>query len=245
MKGKTIFKRGFLAFLATTFLFLNFLPFAFANSLDDYFTGAYCSVKGSKIYIGNIAINGNYYMTEWQLDINTLQYNLTSYSLQNGSNLFLNLKELYSRAFNIEVLDPEDPQLSDFDTNGCKEVWKYYCSSCYANRFLCFTSTNYRLIGMIFNNGVKLITLEAEGLPIYLADNSIKMERIKLKKVFGNNEISFEATTAISAKVLNGKWIVDLFFSGPSNGFGNITKFEYDPNTGNVGIYRVGGPFQQ
>ncbi|MBX6424290.1 hypothetical protein [Thermosulfurimonas sp. F29] len=226
-------------------LYLFFCYSAFANALEDYFSNSYCLVNGTQILIGNIVINGVPYIVNWRLNPLNLSYEFAGYEIQNNSSS-LNIKDLYSKAYHIEVVDINSPELSDFDLNGCEEVWKYYCPSCYAHKFLCFTSRNYRLIGEIFDNGVKLINLESEGLPLYLANRSISIEQVKFKKVFpDNSEIVFDATVAITAKFMSNKWVVDLIFSGPSDGFGSITKYEYDLINQRVKIYRISGPFEE
>ena len=245
---KGIFLNGkVLGGLFFVFFFISlFVCPVLANSLEDYLSNAYCSVEGTKVVIGNIVIGNNSYLAEWQLNPENVAFELSDYSIQNDNPLYVSVKDLYSKAYNVEPLDSDSPELSDFNTEGCQEIWKYYYPLCHAYKFLCFTSKNYRLLGALYDYGNKLITLEARGLPIYLANNSIFVEQVRFKKIVNNSqEIFFEATVAITAKHVNDKWFVDFIFSGPPNGFGSLTKYEYDPTNDIVRVYKAVNRFQE
>ncbi len=225
------------------FVFLFNLP-AFANNWEDFFKNAYCVVDGTKIKVGNVVIGNTSYFAEFGFNPQTLSYQFSDYAVQNDDDSFLSIKDLYSKAFSVEVVDSNSPELAEFDTSDCQEIWKYRYGHSY--NFLCFTSHNYRLLGMIFDNGVKLITLEAEGLPLYLSEGAISVERAKFRKIYPDNrEVTFEATVAIEAHKENDTWEVNVFFAGPSTGYGSVKKYVYDLTTQEVKAYKAAGSFEE
>ena len=233
-------KVGFLV----VWLFLGLVLSARADTFEDYLANAYCQVDGTRVIVGNIIIGENAYQAQWELNPGTLNYEFSSYEVQNENEKFINAKDVFLGAFQAEAVDPNSPELAEFNTEGCEEIWKYYCPLCHAYRFVCFTRKNYLLLGANFDNGVKLITLEAEGLPLYLTDKLVATEKARFKLIRPDNSyVVYEGVVALTANRSENRWTINVFYSGPS--FGTITKYEYDTTTKETKVYKIGGAFEE
>ncbi len=88
----------------------------FANNWEDFFKNAYCVVDGTKIKVGNVVIGNTSYFAEFSFNPQTLSYQFSDYAVQNDDDSFLSIKDLYSKAFSIEVVDSNSPELAEFQS---------------------------------------------------------------------------------------------------------------------------------